>query len=85
MNREQFLQAMEVYEAFPPLSELERDGLLYSERTTGRYITQDAALIERTRRQMAEKLMAAFVEQMEHMGYKTTGDILQGLRQYLQG
>ncbi len=24
MNREQFLQAMEVYEAFPPLSELER-------------------------------------------------------------
>lgn len=31
------------------LSELERDGLLFSERTTGRYITRDAALIERTR------------------------------------
>lgn len=59
------------------LSELERDGLLFSERTTGRYITRDAALIERTRRQMGEELMAAFVEQMEHMGYKTTEDILR--------
>ena len=67
------------------LSELERDGLLFSERTTGRYITRDAALIERTRRQMGEELMAAFVEQMEHMGYKTTEDILRELRQYLQG
>ena len=62
------------------LSELERDGLLFSERTTGRYITRDAALIERTRRQMGEELMAAFVEQMEHMGYKTTEDILRELR-----
>ena len=67
------------------LSELERDGLLFSERTTGRYITRDAALIERTRRQRGEELMAAFVEQMEHMGYKTTEDILRELRQYLQG
>ena len=67
------------------LSELELDGLLFSERTTGRYITRDAALIERTRRQMGEELMAAFVEQMEHMGYKTTEDILRELRQYLQG
>ena len=67
------------------LRELERDGLLFSERTTGRYITRDAALIERTRRQMGEELMAAFVEQMEHMGYKTTEDILRELRQYLQG
>ena len=67
------------------LRELERDGLLFSERTTGRYITRDAALIERTRRQMGEELMAAFVEQLEHMGYKTTEDILRELRQYLQG
>lgn len=42
-------------------------------------------MIERTRRQMGEELMAAFVEQMEHMGYKTTEDILRELRQYLQG
>lgn len=31
------------------LSELEREGLLYSERTNGRYVSEDAALLEQLR------------------------------------
>ena len=51
------------------LSELERDGLLYSERTAGRFVTRDAGEIERTRSRMAREIAAVFLEQMETMGY----------------
>lgn len=51
------------------LAELERDGLLFSERTAGRFITRDAALIDDARRQMARQVIAAFIRQMEQMGY----------------
>ena len=51
------------------LSELERDGLLYSERTAGRFVTRDAGEIERTRSRMAQEIAAVFLEQMETMGY----------------
>lgn len=51
------------------LAELERDGLLFSERTAGRFITQDVALIDDARRQMARQAISAFIRQMEQMGY----------------
>jgi hypothetical protein len=51
------------------LSELEREGLLFSERTSGRFITRDAALIEETRRQMAEEAIEAFLKEMKELGY----------------
>ena len=51
------------------LSELERDGFLFSERTAGRFITRDAALIDEARRQMAKQVIAAFIRQMEQRGY----------------
>ena len=53
------------------LSELERMGLLYSERTSGRYITKDAAIIETYRNESAQKAMAAFLEQIHALGYTT--------------
>ena len=51
------------------LAELEREGLLFSERTSGRFITRDAALIEETRRQMAEEAIEAFLKEMKELGY----------------
>ena len=51
------------------LSELEREGLLFSERTSGRFITRDAALIEETRRKMAEEASEAFLKEMKELGY----------------
>lgn len=62
------------------LSELEREGLLFSERTSGRFITQDAALIEETRRQMAEEAIEAFLKDMKELGYTKAA-----LRQALEG
>lgn len=52
------------------LSELERTGLLYSERTSGRFVTQSEQRIETVRRDMAAELMREFVAGMERMGYR---------------
>ena len=57
------------------LSELERDGLLFSERTAGRFITRDSGLIRETRERMADELIQRFLIQMEQLGY--SGDEVQ--------
>ena len=57
------------------LSELERDGLLFSERTAGRFITGDSGLIRETRERMADELIQRFLIQMEQLGY--SGDEVQ--------
>jgi GntR family transcriptional regulator len=51
------------------LSELERDGFLYTERTSGRYITRDAQVINRLRGELAEQQIVRFIEQMASIGY----------------
>ncbi|GAA2179146.1 GntR family transcriptional regulator [Brooklawnia cerclae] len=43
------------------LAELERDGLCRSERTSGRFVTADPALIDDLRRDMAAQAADAFV------------------------
>ena len=52
------------------LSELERAGLLYSERTSGRFVTRSEQRIEAIRQEMAAELMRDFVAGMERMGYR---------------
>ncbi len=50
------------------LSELERCGLVYAQRTAGRYVTEDAERIEDERRRLAEKLAREFLASMEKLG-----------------
>ena len=51
------------------LTELERDGLVYSQRTTGRFVTEDQAMIASAKRSLAERHIQAFLEAMTHLGY----------------
>ena len=51
------------------LSELEREGILYSERTSGRFITSDTELIEKMRNETAKKYVSEFLNHMKHLGY----------------
>ena len=51
------------------LAELERESLLCSERTSGRFITKDVDLIQKLRIQEANKAAAAFHQQMEALGF----------------
>ena len=51
------------------LSELERDGLVYTERTSGRYITGDKDIILKARSRLVDNEVAEFVRQMKQLGY----------------
>ena len=51
------------------LSELERDGLVYTQRTTGRFVTEDTERIEQERRKLAEARAKDFLAAMEKLGY----------------
>ncbi len=52
------------------LQELERQGLVYSQRTNGRYVTEDTNVIEETKRALAQGQLAAFLDAMKKLGYE---------------
>ena len=51
------------------LSQLEADGLASSNRTAGRMVTENTAIIEATRKRMAKKHMEIYVSAMAQLGY----------------
>ena len=51
------------------LTQLENEGLVRTERTAGRYVTEDRALIEQLRAEAARNLTAEFLEKMRGIGY----------------
>ena len=51
------------------LAELERDGLVYSQRTAGRFVTEDQTMIDHVKRSLAQRHIQAFWEAMTHLGY----------------
>ena len=53
------------------LAELEREDLVHSERTSGRFITEDTAMIEKMREELATTQIQDFFEQMQQMGFDT--------------
>ena len=51
------------------LQELERQGLLFSQRTSGRFVTEDREMIEDAKRTLANRHISAFIRQMQALGY----------------
>ena len=51
------------------LSELERDRLMYTERTSGRFITEDDSVIQSLRHEMSMAETARYAENMTKLGY----------------
>ncbi len=51
------------------LQELERQGLLFSQRTSGRFVTEDTEMIEDAKRTLANRHITAFIRQMQALGY----------------
>ena len=52
------------------LQELERDGMVYSQRTTGRFVTENMQVIERAKKKFAEEQIRSFLEAMKKLGYQ---------------
>lgn len=51
------------------LSELERDGLLYTVRTSGRFITEDGDMIQKLKDSLAMVEIREFFEKMSKLGF----------------
>ena len=52
------------------LQELERDGMVYSQRTAGRFVTENMQVIERAKKKFAEEQIRSFLEAMKKLGYQ---------------
>lgn len=50
------------------LTELERLGLVYTQRTNGRFITQDLEVIENAKSNFAKEHIGEFLNQMQQLG-----------------
>ena len=51
------------------LAQLETEGLVRTERTTGRFVTEDTALLEKLRDETARAVTAEYLEKMRGIGY----------------
>lgn len=53
------------------LSELERNGLVYTQRTSGRFITEDEEMIKKAKDAFAQTQIQDFLDRMRNLGYST--------------
>ena len=51
------------------LLELERDGLVHAQRTSGRFVTEDKALIKQAKNDLAKEQINLFLKKMAAIGY----------------
>lgn len=52
------------------LTELERTGLVYSQRTSGRFITEDQNMINELKSELAKEIISQFLENMQKLGFQ---------------
>ncbi len=52
------------------LSELERNGLVYSQRTSGRFITEDENMLKQLKTELAAEQIRQFFEKMKQLGFE---------------
>ncbi len=64
------------------LSELERDGLLYSQRTSGRFITDDTNKIAELRKSLASGHMETYLNKMGELGFSENA-ALDALKEFI--
>ena len=51
------------------MSEMERTGIVTTQRTSGRLITEDTDMIQDLRKQMAQEQIKDFLDKMEKLGF----------------
>ena len=66
------------------LSDLETEGFVYSVRTTGRFVTDNVELIQKTRVELAQKELDSFVTNMLNLGFEEI-DLVGQLEEFLKG
>ena len=66
------------------LSELEKEGFIYTNRTAGRYVTDNEALISEARQALALEELKRFVGTMEKLAYPAD-ELANLVNTYLKG
>ena len=66
------------------LGELEWEKLVYTVRTTGRYVTEDEELIHGLRKELAEMRISEFFSELKKLGYSKE-EIRGLLESYMEG
>ncbi|MCD7731458.1 MAG: GntR family transcriptional regulator [Oscillospiraceae bacterium] len=66
------------------LCELEREGLLYTQRTAGRFVTDDKQRITELRRSLADEHICLFIEKMTQLGF-TSCEAADELAKHIKG
>ena len=61
--------------------ELEREGLIYTQRATGKYVTENEEEIRSARQALAENQIAGFLSSMQSLGY-SVADVIVLLRSF---
>lgn len=51
------------------MTEMERDGLLYTERTSGRFITKEESLLKKKRNDLADEETEKYLAYMKKIGF----------------
>ena len=51
------------------LAELEREQLVFSQRTAGRFVTEDSEMIQTIKQELAQQQLAQFFQAMAELGY----------------
>lgn len=63
------------------LAELESQGLVYTERTNGKFVTQNQKLIHQTKKELAKEKVQKYLDDMKNIGitYEQARNYLQEL------
>jgi DNA-binding transcriptional regulator YhcF (GntR family) len=57
------------------LQELEREGLVFSQRTAGRFVTEDVQVIDEVKKALARGQIETFLNAMKELGFDREGII----------
>lgn len=66
------------------LTELERTGLVFSVRTSGRFITEDSNMIKEIQYNLAKDEIKEFLDKMQKIGYENE-DIIKAINDVIKG
>ena len=65
------------------LAQLESEQLVYSQRTAGRFVTEDSRVIDAAKRELAQRHVERFLEAMHRLGIKQ--EEIDGLLRQAEG
>lgn len=66
------------------LAELERENIIYTERTNGKYVTCDGKLIEKMKQEVASKKIETFLNDMKNIGIDKE-ELQEYIKEYNKG